>query len=299
MEKILITGASGFIGSHCIDEALSRGLTPVLFDRYVHDYPAGCETFQGDIRDAEAIMEAVAKVDYAINLAGILGTQETIKKPIPSVQTNIIGTINFLEACVPTNFHQVKGVQIGVGNYWMNNSYSISKSTAVRFTKMYNKERETQVAIVRGLNAYGPRQKHKPVRKITPTFVVRALRGEDIEIYGSGEQIMDMIFVKDLAKILVDSCVMDHDVYDKAFEAGTGRRTTVNFIAEQIIEAADSTSKIVHSPMRPGETKDSVVLADTDTLAPLGYKPEDLITLEDGIKTTVEWYKDEYDWKAD
>ncbi len=295
MKRILITGASGFIGSHCIEEALSRKLTPICFDRYLHQYPEGCETFQGDIRDTEAVREAINKVDYAINLAGILGTQETINNPIPSVQTNIIGTINFLEACRPTKFHQVKAVQIGVGNYWMNNSYSITKDTATRFCLMYNKEHETKVAIIRGLNAYGERQKHKPVRKIIPTFIYRALNDQDIEVYGNGAQIMDLVYVKDLAKILVDVCTKEHNLYDTQIDAGTGRRTNVNEIAEIVIKACNSKSKIIHLPMRPGEPEQAIVLADTKTLKMLG--DYDLTPFEEGIKRTVKWYKENYDIK--
>lgn len=291
-KKILITGASGFIGLHCVEESIKRGLIPVCFDRYIHKFPKKCETFQGDIRNFEAILEAVGKVDYVINLAGILGTQETIDDPIPSVNTNIIGTINFLKACRPTMFNKVRGVQIGVGNYWMNNSYSITKDTAIRFCKMYNKEHGNKVAMVRGLNAYGPRQRHKPVRKILPTFICKALSNTDIEIYGTGEQIMDMIYVKDLANILIDACVKEHKLYDEPIDAGTGRKTTVNWIAEQVIKACNSKSKIVHIPMRPGEPENSIVLADTKNLQKLGERK--LMTFEEGVKDTVAWYKENY-----
>lgn len=298
MTKILITGSSGFIGRYVVEEALWRGFTPVCFDRHRDtQYPEGCEVFLGDIRDAEAVQEAVQKVDYAVNLAGILGTQETIDRPIPSVQTNVIGTLNFLEACRPTKFHSVQAVQIGVGNHWMNNSYSITKSTAVRFCWMYNEEHGARVAVVRGLNAYGPRQKHKPVRKITPTFIVKALRGDPIEVYGDGEQVMDMIYVKDLARILVNAAVKGHGCYDTVFEAGTGRRTTVNWIAAQIIEAAGSKSEIVHLPMRPGETPGAVVLGDPSTLAPLGVDAANLVQFEDAIGPTVAWYREHYPWR--
>jgi len=306
MKKVLIMGGSGFIGSHVVDKAISQGLIPIIFDRHIkHSYPFEidnkCEFFLGDVENAGAVIEAVQKADYVINLAGILGTQETINKPIPSIQTNIIGCINFLEACRLTKFHQVKAAQIGVGNYWMNNSYSISKSTGVRFCMMYNKEHGTKVAMVRGLNAYGPRQKHLPVRKIIPTFIVKALSGEDIEIYGDGEQIMDMIWVRDLAKILIDTCIKDHGVYDKTFEAGTGRKTTVNWIAKQVIKAAQSKSKIVHLPMRPGEPEKSVVLGDPQTLKPLleGGEEYNFTPFEQGIKKTVDWYKNNYNWKED
>ena len=78
--KVLVTGASGFIGTHTIAEAYHRGLGVVAFDRYniPGQFPYDVERFVGDIRDYEAVQEAVNKVDYVVNLAGILGTQETI-----------------------------------------------------------------------------------------------------------------------------------------------------------------------------------------------------------------------------
>lgn len=288
MEKLLILGGNGFIGSHVAEEAQVRGLKVIILDRY-DDKVSKCQRFLGDIRDAEAVQEAINLVDYAINLAGILGTQETINRPIPSIQTNIVGTVNFLEACRPTKFHKVCGVQIGVGNHWMQNSYSITKSTAMRFVQMYNKEHGTKVAMVRALNAYGERQKATPVRKIIPTFVLRALANEDIEVYGDGNQIMDMIYVKDVARVLLAACLSPNVAYDKVYEAGTGRHLTVNQIAQMVIDAAGSSSSIVHVPMRPGETPGAVVVGNPETLLDLRICV--LVPFEAGIRRTVSWYK--------
>lgn len=291
-KNLLITGASGFIGGHVVDRAIERGFNPIIFDRKQtrHDV----DFFLGDIRDFGAVNEAVKKADYVINLAGILGTQETIKKPIPSVMTNIVGTLNFLEAMVPDQFHSIQGVQIGVGNYWMDNSYSITKSTAVRFCNMYNNENDTKIAIVRAVNAYGPRQAIGPVRKITPTFIMRALRNEDIEIYGDGNQIMDMVYVTDLADILINAATQGHGEYSgHVFQAGPGLNLTVNDIAEAIIRITGSKSKITHVPMRPGETPGAVVKADPKTLDKLGeYK---FTQFEYGISKTIDWYKENHE----
>jgi len=290
---LLVVGGNGFIGSHVIDEALVRGVDVMIFDRRMSR--SDCKFFLGDIRDAGAIRAAVSEVDYAINLAGLLGTQETINNPIPSVQTNLIGCINFLEACRPTKFHRVRAVQIGVGNHWMHNSYAITKSAAIRFCRMYNKEHGTQVAMVRGLNAYGPRQKHKPIRKIIPTFMVQALNNQSVRVYGDGLQIMDMIYVGDLAKILLDACTRENLNYAAVYEAGTGHGLTVDDIAHQVIEAVGSESTVTYLPMRPGEPEAAVVVADPGTLKDLGdYQ---FTSFQDGLALTVPWYVEEYDWR--
>ena len=300
--KVLVTGA-GFIGSHVVNLLLEKGHSVSILDRHVHgqyDWKEKVDVILGDIRDREAVMEAVLKQDAVINLAGILGTMETIDNPHPSVDTNIHGAINIFEGCRPSRMRPegVRGVQIGVGNHFMNNTYAISKTAAERFAFMFNKEFRTKIALVRGLNAYGEYQKHKPVRKITPNFIVRALNGMPIEVFGDGMQVMDMIYVRDLAEILVRAATMDHGCYDRVFEAGTGRQTTVLEIAEMVNRATGNKGGVKHLPMRPGEPERSVVLGDPNTLRPLGILPSDLTSLEQGIERTVKWYRDRYDWKS-
>lgn len=285
MKRVCVTGGAGFIGSYVVDNLIERGIKPVVFDHLGRKPREDCDIFLGDTRDYTAVSEAVATCDGVIHLAGVLGTQETISKPQPSVETNIIGGLNVFEA---VRHYNIPAVYIAVGNYWMNNSYSITKTTAERFAIMYNKEHGTKIAVVRGLNAYGPRQKHNPVRKIMPNFILPALKGEEITVYGNGEQIMDMIYVADLAEILVRALLNDHGVYDRAFEAGTGRKTSVKFIAEEVIRQVGIGS-VKYVPMRPGEAENSVVLADVETLIPLGEMK--MTALEEGIAITVPYFK--------
>lgn len=302
MKNILVTGGAGFIGSHVVDELLRRSLVPTIFDRLIHFHPTIADVkrtpiFYGDVTSYQAVLEAVGKHDGVIHLAGRLGTAETINDPVPSVEVNTIGALNVFQAC---REHGVPAVYIAVGNHWMNNSYSISKTSAERFALMFNTEHDTRIAVVRGMNAFGPRQLHLPVKKIIPTFVVHALRGDDIPVYGDGSQRMDMIFVEDLARVLVDALVTDHGCYDSVMEAGTGEALSVKEIAEAVIEASGSSrrraSRIKNLPMRAGEPEGSVVVADLETLAPLGdysFKP-----FSEAIVETVEWYRKNYDWQA-
>jgi UDP-glucose 4-epimerase len=252
----------------------------------------------GDMRDAVAMTEAVAHADGVIHLAGVLGTQETISNPRPAAETNILGGLNVFEACAQYN---VPLVNIAVGNYWMNNTYSITKNTMERFAAMMNKYRNTRISIVRALNAYGPRQvaaaPYGPskVRKIMPSFVCRALAGEPIEIYGDGEQVMDMIYVADVARVLVAALVEAEQGKLVSVEAGSGNPTTVNDIAEVVIsEVAEVTGKrveVTHIPMRPGEDANSIVLGDPGTLAPLGMDGTDFIPLQTGVARTVAYFR--------
>lgn len=301
--KILVTGGMGFIGRHVVERLLESGHQVSVMDRKVErqqEWEGVVKFYLADIRDREAVMEAVFQQDGVINLAGILGTMETVDNPHPSVDTNIHGALNIFEGCRSNSMNPkgVRGVQIAVGNHFMNNTYSITKTTAERFALMFNKEHKTKIAVVRGLNAYGEYQKHRPVRKITPNFIVRALNKVPIEIFGTGEQIMDMIYVKDLAEILIRSVSSDHGNYEIPFEAGTGRRTTVNQIAELVNKIASNPAGVKHLPMRAGEPEKSVVLGDPSTLEPLGIKPSDLTPLEEGLERTIRWYRDHYEWQS-
>lgn len=284
--RVLVTGGTGFIGGYVCAQLEASGDAPTVLDRHGR-LPWSFETVLGDVRDSAAVDAAVSHTQGVIHLAAVLGTQETVQRPGFAAEVNILGSLNVFEACV---HYRVPCVYIGVGNHWMDNPYSISKTTAERFAWMFRKERGLRIAIVRAYNAYGPRQKARPVRKITPNLILPALKGEPIEVYGDGLQVMDMIHVRDVADVLVRAIKMDKAAAPThVLEAGTGRKTTVLEIAKAVLTATRSLSPIDHLPMRPGETEHAEVVARPETLAPLGEF--DFVRLEDGIQETVEWYR--------
>lgn len=304
--KIGITGGAGFIGGYVTEVALGRGHEVVVFDsrgRFpygkVNERP---DLFSrlGDVRDATAMTELAAHVDGIIHLAACLGTQETIRNPRPAAETNIQGGLNFLEACAQ---YDIPGVYIGVGNHWMENTYSISKTTVERFVRMFNAERGTQINVVRLVNAYGPGQSVAPpygpakVRKITPSFICRALVGDPIEVYGDGSQVSDMVYVRDgaMALVLALEAAAEGIAFDRPVEVGSVRPVSVGQVAAYVRDiAAHKMSalpvEIVNLPMRPGETPGTPVVADTSTLEFVGMDPADLVQLGPGLEATIDWY---------
>jgi len=296
--KILVTGGTGFIGQYVVEELLRRGYSVLKFDRDLryNDDTKDVDFFLGDIIDDVDVTEAFAHCDAFIHLAAVLGTQETITNPRPAARSNLLGGLNVLEAAAQYN---TPGVYIGVGNHWMNNTYSITKTMIERFVDMFNSNRGTCINIVRAMNAYGPRQvaasPYGPakVRKITPSFICRALNDHDIEIYGDGNQISDMIYVTDVAKALVNS--MEYAVKGElvpTVEIGPAVNNTVNDVANLIIELSGSKSKIVHLPMRPGELPGATVIADTSTLKAINMDPDKFVNLELGMCNTIGYYKE-------
>lgn len=297
MRKVGITGGAGFIGSYVIDELISKGYEPVVFDHHNHELHRDVEVFLGDVRDEVAMTEFAAHVDGMIHLAAVLGTQETIKNPRPAARSNLEGGLNFLEAVAQ---YDIPGVYIAVGNWWMNNPYSITKNMVERFVHMFNKDRGTRVNIVRAVNAYGPRQlaavpfAHGKVRKITPALVCRALSGMPMELYGGGFQVSDMVYVGDVAKALVLAleCADKNKVFDHAIEVGSANPTTIRQVAELVNELVPEPVPLVSLPMRPGESVGQAVTADTETLKEIGFDTAELMELKTGLQLTIQYYAD-------
>ena len=295
--KVLVTGGAGFIGSYVVDKLIERGHKPVIFDHYnrQEEYPS--PVILGDVRDEVAVTEAMAHVDSWIHLAAVLGTQETIANPRPAALSNLMGGLNMLEAAVQYN---LPGTYIGVGNHWMNNPYSITKTMIERFIDMYNKDRGTTVNIVRAMNAYGPRQRAVPpwgdskVRKITPSFACRALADMDIEVYGDGSQVRDMCWVGDVAHALVVATkkACEGILIPDAVEVGPKDNKTVQEIAEIIIKLSGSNSNLVNLPMRPGEIPGATVSATVESFRHVDMSDETLMPLEEGMQLTIDYFRD-------
>jgi len=307
LKHVLVTGGNGFIGRYVVEELDRRGYQTYVLDRkrsFTAGWSVNREHYFGDIKDATLVSEAVSHVDGVIHLAGVLGTQETIENPLPAAETNILGGLNVIGACAQ---YDVPLVNIAVGNWWMDNTYSITKNTVERLVAMTAKYRGKTMTSVRALNAYGPRQVPVPpygpsrVRKIMPSFICRALSGLPIEVYGEGDQVMDMVYVADVASILVSTLEMldGGQVPVKTIEAGTGRKTTVkdiaNIVAQEVRTQAKVGTIINFLPMRPGEDEHSVVLGDPETLLQIHYPKDSLITLEEGVAKTVAYFKEYLD----
>jgi UDP-glucose 4-epimerase len=299
--KVLVTGGAGFIGQYTCQAVNDAGHKAIVLDR--QKLPSEWPVILGDVRDATGVTEAIAHVDGVIHLAGVLGTQETITNPFPAAETNVIGGLNVLQACAQ---YKTPLVNIAVGNWFENNTYSITKTTIERFTVMNATHRGLPQVSVRALNAYGPKQSvsapygSSKVRKIIPSFISRALHNETIQVYGDGQQIMDMIWVADVAKTLtaaLDWVTQNNNavVHNQVFEAGSGTRTTVLDIAHMVqAEVAHQTgvfAKIDHLPVRSGETPRVEVCGDPSTLKKLGIDSAEFVPLNDGIKRTVSYYR--------
>lgn len=291
MKRILVTGSNGFIAGHVIEELRKRGYTPVGLSRSKRWYPhlQDTEVYQGDIRDRALLTAIMHNVDGVIHTAAMLGTGENMSASKEFVENNILGALNLVELC---ELYNIPLTYISVGNYTMNNPYSITKTTVERFMAMSiengaKKGKRVNMNIVRALNAFGERQKISNIKKIIPTFIHAALTDAPLYVYGGKDKCskMDMVYVKDVAYILVDQLEnMQNEQFPFLVEAGTGEAYSVFDIAEKVIELTKSKSSIIPVPMRLGEPEKSEVVATK----PYDHK---YMKFDKALKRTIDYYK--------
>ena len=288
MKKVLVTGGHGFIAGYVIEELKRQGYQPVTTVRHSEPNPILDDVivYHAEMTNEAEIYSVVQKCDAVIHLAGLLGTSENIRQAKIMNEVNIVGALNVLNAL--DNF-KLPGTFISVGNHFENNPYSISKSTAERYALMYAKTFDVRVNVVRTYDAIGPRQKWGKINKILPTFINKALRNEDISVYGGKDKcsVIDMVYVGDIAKILIDVLKRadSEGLKGHLFEAGSGEESNVYEIAEKVIKACNSQSKIVEVPMRFGESEKAHVVAK-DRYPLEHYKDFDSVLTE-----TIEYYR--------
>ena len=290
-KKAFVLGGSGFIGSHLVEFLEKRNYRVAIFDIKKPDgFTFKGRFYKGDVLNHLVLKDMVIafEPDIIFDCSGILGTAETFERIQKTIDVNIKGTVNALE--VAREF-KIPMIYVGLTNKWLN-PYTITKRAAERFCLMYAKEFNMKVSVLKGLNAYGQRQHWKKVRKIAPTFITLSLENKPLIINGSGNQVVDFIHARDLAEMMTRMYEME-TCWGKSIDGGTGMPITVNEVAQKVIKLANSKSKIVHTPMRRGEPKISVTLANPAPVRQLlDFYPR--IGFEEGMKETIEWYKKNY-----
>jgi nucleoside-diphosphate-sugar epimerase len=291
--NVVVIGGQGFIGAAIVRTLLSRDAIVTVADasaeRATCDrlFGAGAvKVEQANILDASRMLQLTRGMDCVYHLAGKLGTSELDDDVVTGIHTNIIGAVNVFAACVANDVPRV--FYPSKPNVWLN-TYTITKFASEQFAQLYSTNGATRICSLRYFNAYGPDQATGPVRKIIPTFALRAMRGLPIEIYGSGNQVIDMIYTPDLARITVD--FMRVATTSEPLDCGRGVALTVNEVADAVNAYFRNTAPKHYLPMRRGETPDTHLVADIAPLrALLGDVP--FTSWEASLATTLQWYAD-------
>lgn len=289
MSRFVVIGGSGFLGSWFVESLAAEGPTTIYDTRPPAAGTSVNVTYEaGDVLDRQRLTQVLRGADEVYNLAGMLGTSELLRAGIPATEVNVIGTISVLEACLEAGVTRI--FRPAKGNIHWLNTYSITSAAAEQFSLMYRQQFGLDVSLLRLFNVFGPRQRCYPIRKVVPTLVLQALYGRPMTVYGSGEQVMDLTDVADVARLsiaYVRSSLRPAGIPD----LGRGLPIRVNELAEMVRLLTRSASPIEHLAMRPGEPENDHTIADLTLLRPL-LAGEEFRNLDESLNQTVAYYRE-------
>ncbi len=307
--KVLVTGGSGFIGSHVVDALLADGHEVTNLDKLTYaadpannagaaEHPR-YRFVHGDICDAGLVAELLAEVDLVANFAAETHVDRSLLDPIPFVRTDVEGVAVLLEALrrVPGKrlIHMSTDEVFGSlppgaeakpdRPFAPTSPYAASKASAELLIAAYRHTYELHVTVVRSCNVYGPRQHPE---KFIPLFITQALRREPMPLYGDGLQEREWLFVEDFVaafRLLVEKLQEAPEVV----HVGSGERVANRRVAEAICGLTGAPVELIRSVAdRPGH--DRRYALDSSTARALGWEPR--TSLEEGLSRTVAWYRE-------
>jgi UDP-glucose 4-epimerase len=299
-----VTGGAGFIGSHLVERLAAQGHAVRAFDNLTTGkrenlaHVPAAELVVGDVRDAAALERAMQGCDVAFHQAAIVSVPYSIEHPHESLDVNLRGTLNVLEAAKHTKVQRVV-MASSAAVYGEEptlpkretmlplpiSPYGLEKLASEHYLSMWSKLFGVETVALRYFNVFGPRQDpSSPYSGVISIFVDRMLRGQPITIFGDGEQFRDFVYVANVvdANLLAATTV---GVSGRAFNVGCGVETSLNELARVLgrITGRDAAPK--HGEPRAGDIRES--LADIAAAqGALGYAPK--VGLEEGLRALVD-----------
>ena len=318
-KQVLVTGAGGFIGSHLVERLVEAGAQVRAFVRYnslgstglLRELPGplvdDIDIVHGDLRNAEAVSEAVQDMDCVFHLGASISIPYSYISPRDVVEDNILGTLNVLSAvregqrarCILTSTSEVYGtaqyVPIDEGHPLQGQSpYAASKIGADKLAESFYRSYSTPVVTVRPFNTYGPRQS---TRAVIPATIGQILAAGEIKI-GNCHTSRDFVFVDDTVEGFMRLAQCDGAV-GQVVNVGTGKETKIEALIELIVQRMGREMAVeqVQERMRPAASEVDRLLADNGKLHKLlGWKPE--VGIEEGVTKTIAWMRGNYCQRA-
>jgi len=316
-KRVLVTGAGGFIGSQLVESLVQDGAEVRAFVRYNSRGDAGLlrqlpaevirqlDVVAGDLRDTAAVDRAVRGVDFVFHLGAIISIPYSYKHPMETAETNFMGTLNVLMACLSHDverlIHTSTSEVYGTAQFTpMDEShplqgqspYSASKIGADKLVESFYRSYNLPAVTVRPFNTYGPRQS---ARAVIPTIITQALTEDCIHL-GNLDARRDFTYVRDTVNGFV-LAAQAGDVAGQELNLGTGADISIGELAEQIIRLVGRPVEIVTAPerMRPEKSEVRRLLSDNGLARrALGWEPA--YSLEDGLRETIAWIGDHIDF---
>lgn len=282
--KILVTGGSGFIGSHVVDELIERGHEVVSVDRSMNWKNEKARYFELDVTNKVRTENLIKEIgpELVVHLAGILGTSETWNHIHETIDSNIHGAVNVFQAAVNI---KANILTVDVGSRWLV-PYTISKRCAAELAFGFGNKYKVKVGALRIFNVYGERQSNKII-KIVPRFIQKSLENNILEVWGNKNA--DLVHVRDVAKAFANAAE-NMDKIDQVDGILIGsEQMTVYQVAETISKKIGS-GNVVQMETRVGEEGvDAGSMVDNSAKKYLNWEPT--IKFVDAIDGLIEWYK--------
>jgi len=306
-ERVLITGAAGFLGSHLCDRFLKEGYHVVAMDNLITgdlrniEHLFGREDFEFHHHDVSKFVHVPGDLKYILHFASPASPIDYLKIPIQTLKVGSLGIHNLLGLAMAKNARlliastsEVYGdptVHPQTEDYWGNVNpvgprgvYDEAKRFQEAMTMAYHTYHGLETRIVRIFNTYGPRMRLNDGR-VLPAFMGQALRGEDLTVFGDGSQTRSFCYVDDLIegiyRLLLSDCVDPVNI-------GNPMEITIREFADEIIKLTGTDQKVIEKPLPTDDPKQRQPNIDKAKEV-LGWEPQ--FTREEGLKITWEYFK--------
>jgi UDP-glucuronate decarboxylase len=305
MARILVTGGAGFIGSHLVEHLLTQGHEVISLDNYFTGSKANLQSVGGhprlELARHDVVEPIMLEVDQIYHLACPASPVHYQYNPVKTIKTNVLGTLHMLGLAkrvkariLLASTSEIYGdpqVHPQPEEYWGNvnpiglrSCYDEGKRVAETLMMDYHRQNGVDIRIARIFNTYGPRMAINDGRVVS-NFIVQALTGREITIYGEGQQTRSFCYVTDLVEGLVR--LMNADNLPEPVNLGNPEEYTIMAVAEKVLALVDSPSPIVYRPLPPddpGRRRPDISRARQA----LGWRPT--VPLETGLKETIPYF---------
>ena len=314
--RIVVTGGAGFIGSHVVDACVDAGHEVLVIDNLstgnAQNVNPAARLEQIDIRDALGVAKVFASFRPQVvnHHAAQIDIRRSVADPIFDAEVNVIGSVNLMQQAVRNHVEAFIFASSGGAIYGETphpavesaakapiSPYGAAKAAVENYLFAYQRTFGLSSVILRYANVYGPRQDPGGEAGVVSIFSSALISGRGVTIFGSGEQVRDYVFVRDVARAnllaldrLFDEAWAPRSPDEMAFNIGSGFATSVNALYEEMVRIISAKIDAVHAESRPGELMESR-LDITRARDILGFSPQ--VNLPEGLRQTVVWHEED------
>jgi UDP-glucose 4-epimerase len=303
--KALVTGGSGFIGTHLVDELVTRGWKVRvldLFDRRYGSLPRSVELVRADLSNDYALREALTDVEIVFHLAWGSIHEVATRDPLHDIEMNVMPSVRLIEHCRTVGVQRLVflssgGTVYGPARYLPIDeahptdpisAYGVTKLAVEKYLHMYHHLYGLDYVVLRPSVPYGPYQDPRRRQGAVSVFLYRALKGEPLDVWGDGSVVRDYFFIGDLISAMVLAATTREIEGGRVFNIGGGRGYSLNELIQVVEQVTGRPAMVRYQPGRPIDVP-SVVLDTSHAAACFQWTPQ--VELADGVVRTWHWIR--------